>query len=163
MSATLFLGQLPSWQVWCVAFVGLAFMGLTLLVGRRVLGARSSCLPGPGSQTGSRPDPFVLGSTEDQRKWWRRPGNGVEVLFGDVDAPALSGTASLVDRSPGGLCLRTAGPVEVGTLLLVRARQAPASLSSVRVEVKSCRNQDGGWLLGCEFLRPAWNDLFQFA
>src|SRR5437016_1106341 len=126
MSAALILGHVASWQAMYVPLVGLACTGLTLFLGRRVFGSRlARGGPETGSSSGERPDPYLLGSADDQRKWWRRPGHGAEVLFGDAGAETLSQTASIIDRSPGGLCLRTSGPVAVGSTLRVRARQAP--------------------------------------
>jgi hypothetical protein len=69
----------------------------------------------------------------------------------------------LVDRSLGGLGLMVDHPVDEGTLLRVRATNAPARLPWVELHVKNCRAGENVYELGCQFVRtPSWEVLMTF-
>jgi hypothetical protein len=69
----------------------------------------------------------------------------------------------LLDRSLGGLGLLMDQPADEGTLLRVRATNAPSRFPWVEVQVRNCRRKENSWELGCQFLRtPSWEVLLTF-
>lgn len=69
----------------------------------------------------------------------------------------------VVDRSLGGMCISVDHEIEAGTVLKVRPNSAPPSSPWVELRVQGVRPKDGGFDLGCEFLRtPTWEVLLQF-
>jgi hypothetical protein len=69
----------------------------------------------------------------------------------------------LLDRSLGGLCLSMDEGADEGTLLRVRATNAPSRLPWVEVQVKNCRRKESGWEVGCQYVRtPSWEVLLTF-
>jgi hypothetical protein len=113
---------------------------------------------------GEPDDPFIQGSKTERRTSLRRRGTEVEVKLRDGEAQEELGTAWVVDRSMGGLCLMTPENFEKGMVLSVRTLNAPETIPWIQVEVRSCRNLNrGGYELGCQFVRPpTWNILLLF-
>jgi hypothetical protein len=69
----------------------------------------------------------------------------------------------VVDRSVGGLGLRTEVPLPVGAVFNVRPRSATAIVPWTEVEVKSCRQHAAAWEVGLQFVRtPPWSVLLLF-
>jgi hypothetical protein len=147
--------------------VGIACAGLALVMGRNLLARRR---PDPGPATPKpKPDPtpvadpFVHGSATERRNALRRGGNPTPVLVTDQERTAEPFRAWVLDRSTGGLCLAVAEEVKPGTIFSVRAVNAPKTVPWVQVEVKSSREIDGNWELGCQFVKtPTWNVLLLF-
>jgi hypothetical protein len=105
----------------------------------------------------------VTASASDRRTSLRRDGQAVEVV---VQSPAFKGGAAagyVVDRSTGGLRLVLSTGMAAGTALQVRAKHAPDTIPWVTVLVRSCRQSDDHFELGCEFEKtPPWNVLLLF-
>src|SRR5262249_47493814 len=110
------------------------------------------------------PDPFVFGSATEKRNSVRRSYPSVEVLIRDAEAAGEPEAAWVLDRSMGGLCLRVDGrEIAVGTILSVRARNAPKGVPWTPVEVKRCRKIGKSWELGCRFISTlSWSVLLLF-
>jgi hypothetical protein len=108
-------------------------------------------------------DPFRVGSPGDKRAAARRKGNPVSILISDAAAEARPYPGLVVDRSTGGLCVLADKAVEVGTILSVRAANAPSTVPWVQVEVKNSRGTGNQWELGCQFVKtPPWSVLLLF-
>jgi hypothetical protein len=152
-------------QPWTIPLTGLLVTSLAFLMGRRWLVPR----PAPVvEKPPEEPPPTMLAtarlsqSQPDRRSAPRRKGNRVEVyITDDSKKPPLLGW--VVDRSMGGLCLIVEKPLEEGTLLHVRPRQAPQTAPWTGIEIRSCRPDGSEWEVGCRFLKtPQWNDLLLF-
>jgi hypothetical protein len=84
----------------------------------------------------------------------RRWGNPVAVR---LDSYELNGTpdhALVVNRSDAGLGLLVDRICEPGTLLRVRAEEAPAHIPWVQIEVRHYRAAGRNWVMGCRFTEP---------
>jgi hypothetical protein len=63
----------------------------------------------------------------------------------------------------GGFRLSVVQAMPLGMRLSVRAAHAPAKEPWVEVEVKSCRQQEQRWEVGCRFVdEPSYSVLLQF-
>jgi hypothetical protein len=157
-----------SWETWLATGVGLACALLAVVVGRVLLAERRAAMPRPlrpplVKQAAARPDPFVQGSAGERRATLRRGGNPVAVLITDADVKQRPRYGWVLDRSMGGLGLSVDEPVPQGTILSVRAANAPPNIAWVQLEVRSCRPEGESWDLGCQFLRtPSWGVLLLF-
>jgi hypothetical protein len=156
------------YQGWIAPAIGVASAGVALAMGCALLGRRRMKGPPQPRQPISRAisadhDPFVDGSASERRIALRRGGNPVPILVTDAEVQAAPYRAWVLDRSTGGLCL--AGPHEVplGTILSIRANNAPDTIPWVKLEVRSCRQVDGNWELGCQFIKtPNWATMLLF-
>jgi hypothetical protein len=158
------------YPAWLIPAVGVACAGVTLVLCRALFGRRvPSSPPAPtpaqvtAKETKTRQDPFVYGSALERRLALRRGGNPVEVLLSDAGATQEPVKGWVLDRSVGGLCLMVAGQIKPGTVLSVRAVNAPVTAHWVQIEVKCARDVEGTWELGCQFLKtPPWNIMLLF-
>jgi hypothetical protein len=108
-------------------------------------------------------DPFIHGSATENRKAFRRQGNPVEVLVVNQQSQAAPFKGYVIDRSVGGLGLLLEGPIESGTLLTVRPVNAPHIAPWVEIVVRSSRESNPGWEIGCQFVKtPPWSILLMF-
>ena len=102
-------------------------------------------------------------SYADRRGAVRREGTVVRVI---VASPAFRdgvGEGFVLDRSTGGLRITVATPLETGSVVQVRAMNAPESVGFVNVIVRSCRPSGEFFDIGCEFEKtPPWNVLLLF-
>jgi hypothetical protein len=170
----IFESELLPWYVWVTPAAGLVASLAVLMVGRFVLSRGRSRVPqavvvapetpppaeAPAPQG---PDPFDHGSVTERRCSLRRKGSLVEVQVSDEPATREPVKAWVFDRSMGGLGLLLDDEVTVGTVLSLRARNAPRSTPWVQVAVRSCKKDSAGYEVGCEFLRtPPWNILLLF-
>lgn len=73
----------------------------------------------------------------------------------DPSAPADWSRAEVVDHSAGGLALRLDYPVAEGTILLVWLGPVAPDKGWLPIEVKHCRPDEDGWLIGGQILRRA--------
>jgi hypothetical protein len=161
---------LPLILTWVVPVIGVVAAGLTFLVGRAISKGRKTRTGGesPGGagssvRGGGASDPFIFGSNSERRSGARREGNTVEVILADRDERAAPLQGWVVDRSVGGLGLRTEVPLPVGAVFSVRPRSASAIVPWTEVEVKSCRQHAATWEVGCQFVRtPPWSVLLLF-
>jgi hypothetical protein len=152
---------------WTVPLIGLVAAGLTFAVGFAVAGRRRARQPVSRSARPAAPtapaDPFVQGSQSERRAAVRREGTMVPIVLADADGGGEPVPGWVVDRSVGGLCLRLNTSVLPGTRVSVRPRDASTMMPWTQVEVKSCRQQDGAWEVGCQFVRtPPWSVLLMF-
>jgi hypothetical protein len=113
-----------------------------------------------------REDPYAnppQAGSMDRRQALRRGGNPVPILITDSEAEAKPVRAYVLDRSTGGLCLSVPEAIEAGTVLSVRAVNAPPATPWVKLEVRNCRPVGNEFELGCKFLStPPWNILLLF-
>jgi hypothetical protein len=127
---------------------------------------RPRAVLGPQAKEADEPevaDPFVHGSASEQRKAFRRHGSPVEVLIVDQTLHGAQSKGYVVDRCVGGLGLLVERPIEAEHLLTVRPRNAPPLAPWVEVVVKSCRESNPGYELGCQFVKtPPWALLLMF-
>jgi hypothetical protein len=77
-------------------------------------------------------------------------------FFAPMRETALHGI--VINRSAGGLALLSDFDFVAGTVLVVRALDAPESVPSIKVEVRHARKAGGMWLLGCQYSQEIpWN------
>jgi len=102
-------------------------------------------------------------SFANRRASVRRDGVPVQVL---LTSPSLRNGQSggyVLDRSTGGLRVAVPAAIPAGTVLNVRAGNAPDTVPWVTILVRSCRDTGPHFELGCEFERtPPWNILLLF-
>jgi len=122
------------------------------------------------------PKPFTLPRTKasdswenqensfaDRRSSTRREGAPVRVYLTSPSLKGGQGDGYVVDRSTGGLRIALPMAVPGGTLLQVKAANAPENVPWVTVVVRSCRDAGQHFELGCEFDKtPPWNVLLLF-
>jgi hypothetical protein len=141
--------------------LGLAAAGLGawLAVWRR----RYAILPARARAKTIVSGPLTYGSPNERREWFRRRGGRVKVRLANACVTEELGTAWVIDRSTGGLCMRVGRPLAEGMVLSVRPVHAPGRMPWAQVEVKSCRERLGDWEVGCQFVRrPSWNLMLHF-
>jgi hypothetical protein len=69
----------------------------------------------------------------------------------------------VVNRSRTGLALVVRQPIEVGTMLQVRADDAPETVPWVAIQVRNCRARRKHWIVGCQFQQELpWDILLLF-
>ncbi|HZT78831.1 MAG TPA: hypothetical protein VFA26_01305 [Gemmataceae bacterium] len=156
---------LPPWEVVVIPVIGLLTAGTALVVGRVLIQRRAARVPPAPpapAPSGSR-DPFVHGSALEKRTALRRAGNPVQVLISDEEAAEPPVAGWVLDRSTGGLRLSVFDPMECGTVLSVKPKCAADTIPWIKLEVRSCRKEASGWVLGCQFVRtPPWSVLLTF-
>jgi hypothetical protein len=147
MSTMAFTFDIPAEGYWAAGIGGLACL-LAYVVGRCFLVARPA--PPAAESEATLGERFLHGLTRDRRCAPRRRGNTVEVLLSDgSDREPLH--AWVLDRSIGGLCLLADQPVVKGTVLRVRPVRASAATPWTDITIRSCREDDGQYELGCQF------------
>lgn len=155
------------WHEWVSVASGLLATALVLVIGSLLFRRRKVAYGAPPvvSRRGLSPDndPFIHGSATERRQALRRVGNPVSVLVTNFEQTRPRFTGWVADRSTGGLCLSVPERVEPRTVLSVRTSNAPESVPWTQVEVRNCRQVEGGWELGCQFVRtPPWSVLLLF-
>lgn len=86
----------------------------------------------------------------ERRAGRRRWGNPTEVyLTTCLSEQRVHGI--VMNRSTGGLGIYVDEEIPPGTVLTIRAVEAPAYVPSVFAEVRHCRNVGKGFALGCQF------------
>lgn len=109
------------------------------------------------------PGLLLYGGAAERRAWGRRKGSRVRIQLASGDGTTALGSGWVIDRSTGGLCVQFAEEIRPGTRLRMRPVHATSAMPWVPVEVKSCRARNGGWEIGCRFVRrPAWHVLLLF-
>lgn len=102
-------------------------------------------------------------SFADRRGSVRREGTPVRVVASSPVLPNKVETGWVLDRSTGGLRLALGAAVAPGTVVQVRAENAPDTIPWVTIVIRSCRNSGEYYELGCEFEQtPPWNVLLLF-
>ena len=119
--------------------------------------------PEPPPASLDNTDPFVDGSASEQRIAFRRKGNAIDVV---MNHPAVGGRhieGVVIDRSVGGLCLLVDRALPVETNMTIRPLNASQIVPWTEVTVKSCRESDVGYEVGCQFVKiPPWPVLMLF-
>ena len=81
----------------------------------------------------------------------------------DAEAKGEPFDAVVVNRSAGGLCLETDRPIDATTIVSIRVINAPVTVPWIEVQIRSCRQEDSTWLLGCQFVKPPpWSIMLLF-
>jgi hypothetical protein len=102
-------------------------------------------------------------SYADRRGAVRREGPPVRVHIASPTFRRGITDGYVLDRSTGGLRIAIETAVAPGTLLQVRAANAPDTVGFVTLIVRSCRKSHEFYELGCEFEQtPPWNVLLLF-
>ena len=102
-------------------------------------------------------------SYADRRTAIRREGPPVRVLLASPTFRNGVGEGYVLDRSTGGLRIAIADAVAPGSVLQVRAVNAPDNVGFVTILVRSCRPSNDFYELGCEFeATPPWSVLLLF-
>jgi hypothetical protein len=102
-------------------------------------------------------------SYADRRGSVRRDGPPVQVILQSTSFRNGVDDGLVVDRSMGGLRILLKKSIPQGSTLQVRALNAPENVGYVTVVVRSCRDNDDYFELGCEFEKtPPWNVLLLF-
>lgn len=152
----------------CVAVLVLAFLALNTLLRRRdfdpsKLATANSASAVTGEKALSWAPPEQ--SYADRRGTVRREGQPVRVLLAAATFRNGAGDGYVIDRSTGGLKLATQAAVPPGSVVQVRAVDAPDTIGFVTLIVRSCRKNTANdyYELGCEFEQtPPWNVLLLF-
>jgi len=147
------IGHLNGWVIAIgVVGAGLGILFVTTLFTRKT--PRKSNMP---------PEPFAFGTTLEQRGAHRRKGNPIGVQITDAEAKGEPFDAVVVNRSAGGLCLETDRPIDATTIVSIRVINAPVTVPWIEVQIRSCRQEDSTWLLGCQFVKPPpWSIMLLF-
>ena len=117
----------------------------------------------PARKPNLPPDPYAMGTTLEQRGTHRRKGNPIGVQITDADAKGEPFHGVVTNRSAGGLGLEVDRPIEVNTTVSIRVVKAPVTVPWIQVLVRSCRQHENGWLLGCQFVKPPpWSIMLLF-
>src|ERR1700730_11773907 len=130
------------WQMWLVPGIGMACTAIALIMGWSLLGKRRPNFVAPPRKGMGEPsalprDPFIYGSAAERRIALRRGGNPIAILVTDAECKKDRMRGWVVDRSTGGMCLAIAEKVEPGTIVNVRATNAPDTATWVQMEVKT--------------------------
>ncbi|MBI1917076.1 MAG: PilZ domain-containing protein [Planctomycetes bacterium] len=88
----------------------------------------------------------------DRRRTPRFAENPARVLVSPSRSPGEGVIARVRDHSATGVCLRLDWPTEVGTILWMRPTTALPEERWVPLEVRHCRSETRGWLVGCQFV-----------
>jgi hypothetical protein len=100
---------------------------------------------------------------DNERRSWPRRKRALQVVLQDTGGESDPFPAWVMDRSLGGLGLSVDQPLEEGTMLRVRRRNAPPDVPWVEIQVKSVRIKETTWEVGCQFTRSLTFDvLMQF-
>ena len=102
-------------------------------------------------------------SFADRRNSLRREGQPVRIHLASPTIRGGQDEGFVLDRSTGGLRVAVQVPIPAGTMVQVKAANAPDTVPWVTIVVRSCRNGGEHYELGCEFDRtPPWNVLLLF-
>ena len=158
--------ELISWGGPAALVVGLLCAFLIYLRGSAVLERPARAVPEEASETAKpnvKLDPFVFGSRVEKRGVLRRRGSQIAVFVSEGSGTGQQRDGWVVDRSASGLGLLLEDAPAVGTFLNVRAANAAALMPCVQVQVRYCRKQAAGWVVGCQFVKtPPTTVLWQF-
>jgi hypothetical protein len=114
-------------------------------------------VPGPAALERPEDREFRVVDGTERRAGRRRWENPIEVhLRSALWARHLHGL--VVNRSTGGLGIFSDKEIPRGTLLTIRAVEAPANVPAVGAEVRHCLKVGKGFILGCQFTADVpWN------
>lgn len=160
-------------EQWVVPGVGLVFAVAAFVLAAFVFGRRDSrrqtFVPPTVYSATQLPQrdqaPVEPISFGEKRTSLRRTGNPVPVYISNADASLPPYSGWVLNRSVGGLCLsvETGLGMPVGTVISVRATNAPDTIPWIQAEVRNCRQDGTEAVLGCQFLKtPSWGILLLF-
>ena len=99
----------------------------------------------------------------ERRRSPRRAGVALPALLTESNRPESEQPVLIIERSDGGLRLATEWEKQPNTILRIRAGTAPPETPWVAIMVRHCRQANGRWEIGCQFLEPPpWNVLVLF-
>jgi hypothetical protein len=100
---------------------------------------------------------FLSVGGDERRASARRWGNPTEVhLRSELWFDRLHGL--VVNRSTGGIGIYADREIPAGTIMKVRALEAPSDVPAIPVEVRHCRKVGKGYFIGCQFDEDVpWN------
>jgi hypothetical protein len=144
----------------CALLAGFAFFALNWLTRGRLLRPKMRRLDELMPRI---PFPVAAPAQSDRRTSPRRGGFYVKVVVADGEDDAEPMLAKVKNRSKGGLCLSVTSPVDVGTILSVRATRTSETTPWVTVRVRRSRQRKDHWEIGCQFEGEyCWATLAQF-
>jgi hypothetical protein len=163
---------LLSWPTWAIIGAGCCTALLAVMFSRLVQVRRRGDPPVPVAERPkhkpverqpNRHDPFDYGSITDKRRAPRRNGSAIAILITDADAIREPTRGHVLDRSMGGLRLVSQNEVAAGTVICLKPVKGPPATPWVQVEVRSCKKDEAGYEICCQFLRtPPWAVLLLF-
>ena len=125
---------------------------------QRYRAARGARAAGRGGDWDEHEESFA-----NRRASVRRDGVPVQVLLTSPTLRTGQSGGYVLDRSTGGLRVAVTAAIPAGTVLNVRAGNAPDTVPWVTILVRSCRDTGPHYELGCEFEQtPPWNILLLF-
>jgi hypothetical protein len=147
-------------DLWWIVGMGAIFSTLAFVVGARFL-TRQPVKAEP--QPGAVGDPIANAADKERRVAFRRKGSSVAVQIGELNQPESPHAGWVMDRSVSGLGLWSEKKETIGTQLKVRPTHGPEMTPWVEIEVCSCKEYEGGWQLGCAFVKtPPYSVLLLF-
>jgi hypothetical protein len=153
--------DLPFSEYWLPLIIGMGVGVCALSVSKLAFGRRKA-VPKKAAQTFDR-DPFTEGSTNEQRKSFRRGGNPTQVHVAFPDRKNQPAHGWVIDRSMGGIGLQVSNEYKPEEKLAVLPINAPEMTPWVDIVVRTCRANDDGYELGCQFVKtPNWSVLLMF-
>lgn len=162
------VGNLPIAVGGFVAITALLFLGLNAVFRRRgpfdpeKLATAAAHANAVTSEKALNWEPAGQ-SYADRRGAVRREGQPVRVVLAANTFRNGVADGFVIDRSTGGLKILSQAAVAPGSTLQVRAVDAPDTVGFVTLIVRSCRQNDDHYELGCEFEKtPPWNVLLLF-
>jgi hypothetical protein len=88
----------------------------------------------------------------DRRHAPRFADNSLPILVSPSQSQEEGVLAAVRDHSATGLCLRLDWPASVGSFLWMRTTEAAPEVGWAPLEVRHCRPDARGWLVGCRFV-----------
>jgi hypothetical protein len=108
-------------------------------------------------------DPFIGRSSSDNRLAARRQGKAIDVIISNRDTKEPPTKGFVLDRSLGGLRLLSDSGFDVDAQLSVRPLNVSPFAPWVDLVVKSCKQTDIGFEIGCQFLnQPTYASMLMF-
>jgi hypothetical protein len=162
--------MIPSWmsdwdwqalgEPWFVGAAGVAASLFAFVLGARLIGGRK---PVVAVEETNLADRYKDKGPGERRTVYRRRGNCVDLLIAELSDSAEPREGWVVDRSVSGIGVWSDREFASGTVLRIRPEHAPQMAPWVEVEVRSCKEFECGWQLGCSFVKtPPYSVLLLF-
>lgn len=149
-------GYLP-YAVGCGVAVGLT--SVVWLIMRRPRGLAVPPAPKQNDNSSQDGDDTYA----NRRSSSRRDGVPVRVILSSPQFRGQMEAGWVLDRSTGGLRIAVSQAMAVGSMLQVRAENAPDTIPWVTLVIRSCRDEGAHHEIGCSFeTTPPWNVLLLF-
>jgi hypothetical protein len=124
---------------------------------------KETALDEPVQVPEENPSDQIPDANLDRRRWQRRTVNTVPIMLADKEDGDWTAKASVLNRSRGGLLLRTAQPVAEESTLWASPAEADVAFPRVAIIVRRCEPESEHWLLGCDFRDELpWEVLLRF-